>query len=174
MNVHGVSLVVFSLSAALRLSQDAASVRLLPAPLHTDRYDSLQCTDHVPAPPAEAEPDVHGDQHQHGPRVQAEGLREACPLPEGYQPAQAGQMGHQHVGGFPAAGEFSSLKHSDVTGNVGKRWKICFPPQAQCSPACVISYTPEACRNLVLGYFLPFPVSSFFFRETLFLSHLYT
>lgn len=70
-------------------SQDGPTALLRRAALHPDRHHPLQRPDLPDPSPAEATTDVHGPEYQHGPGLQAQGLREPGPVPQGSQPAQA-------------------------------------------------------------------------------------
>ena len=55
-------------------------------------------------------PDVHGHLNQHWSGLPPQRQREAHPVPEGPEPAQARQVGHLPANYFPAAGETGVLQ----------------------------------------------------------------
>ncbi len=86
--------------------QAVAATQLQQPALDAGGDGSLQRTDGAVARAAETGPDVHGDQHQHGPRLPTQGLRAPRALPQGPQPPEARQVGHVATHRLLAAGRF--------------------------------------------------------------------
>jgi len=86
--------------------QNAAAALFPAAAVDAGGRRTLQRTDFTIALAAEARPDVHGDQQQHWPSLPTQGLRPAHSLPQGSQPSQTRQVGHQSAHRLSPSGAF--------------------------------------------------------------------
>lgn len=86
------------------LFQDVAEALLWAAEVHPGGCGSLQCPDKPHPRSTEAEPELHGSEHEHRPCVPTQGLWTPGSVPEGLEPAQARQVGNVSAGGLLTTG----------------------------------------------------------------------